>query len=66
MRVSGSTGRREAFVGNKDWRSEFTEREQALIANCETYAKDNPAGLPGHNLMVIIAKMAAKLDKREP
>jgi len=53
-------------VGNKDWRSEFTEREQALIANCETYAKDNPAGLPGHNLMVIIAKMAAKLDKREP
>jgi len=34
----------------------FDEREEKLINNCITYAKNNPAGLPGHNLMLIIAK----------
>lgn len=34
----------------------FTERELALIANCNLYACNNPAGLPGHHLMVIIDK----------
>lgn len=35
----------------------FTERERGLIKNCVDYASSaNPAGLPGHNLMVIIAK----------
>lgn len=35
----------------------FTERELNLIANCDGYALNNPAGLPGHNLMIIIHKL---------
>lgn len=40
----------------------FTKREIALIGNCRTYNANDPAGLPGHNLMVIITKMANMLD----
>jgi hypothetical protein len=36
----------------------FTERENRLIKNCIAYAKNDPAGLPGHNLMIIVAKLA--------
>lgn len=39
------------------WSKVFGKREQGLISNCVTYAMSNPAGLPGHNLMIIIAKM---------
>lgn len=39
----------------------FTDREMRLIINSLDYATGDPAGLPGHNLMVIIAKMAAAL-----
>jgi len=35
----------------------FTKRELALIANCQAYACDVPAGLPGHALMIIIDKL---------
>ena len=35
----------------------FTEREGRLIDNCQLYAANDPAGLPGHNLMVVIAKL---------
>jgi hypothetical protein len=45
------------------WLSEFDERQRQLIANCKLYAQNDPAGLPGHNLMVIIAKMAQLLDE---
>lgn len=39
-------------------RTHFDEREAALIKNAVDYAKsDNPAGLPGHNLMLIISKL---------
>lgn len=41
------------------WNRAFTERELQLINNCLTYALASPAGLPGHNLMLIIAKCAA-------
>ena len=34
----------------------FTDREYRLIVNCQVYACNDPAGLPGHNLMVIIQK----------
>ena len=34
----------------------FTEREQRLILNSQMYALNDPAGLPGHNLMLIIDK----------
>lgn len=39
-------------------KSRFTDRENDLIKNCLTYSRGTPAGLPGHNLMVIITKMA--------
>lgn len=40
----------------------FEERERRLIANCLTYGRHDPAGLPGHNLMMIVTKMAGILD----
>lgn len=40
----------------------FDERERRLIANCRDYGRNDPAGLPGHNLMLIVAKMAEILD----
>lgn len=49
-----------------DWQTNhFDERQRALIHNCQTYAQDNPAGVPGHNLMLIIAKMSTLLTKYE-
>ena len=35
----------------------FTKRELRLIANCCEYAEGDPAGLPGHNLMMLVAKL---------
>lgn len=34
----------------------FTDRELRLISNSQVYTLNDPAGLPGHNLMVIIDK----------
>lgn len=45
------------------WRNQFDERQRRLIKNCSIYAENDPAGLPGHNLMLIIAKMASILDQ---
>ncbi len=45
------------------WRMQLEERERGLLANCETYAGGNPAGLPGHNLMLLVDKMAGLLDE---
>lgn len=39
----------------------FSEREMQLMLNCITYASASPAGLPGHNLMLIIAKLVNAL-----
>jgi hypothetical protein len=44
------------------WTQRFDERELRLIDNCRVYGENDPAGLPGHNLMIIIAKMAELLD----
>lgn len=44
------------------WTRQLDERERRLVQNCCTYASSDPAGLPGHNLMIIVAKMAAILD----
>lgn len=33
------------------------------MANCCAYAEGDPAGLPGHNLMIIIAKLKAQADE---
>lgn len=37
----------------------FTERELQLIENARLYATSNPAGLPGHDLLVIIDKLVS-------
>lgn len=47
------------------WDDVFTERELRLISNCQTYAREDPAGLPGHNLMVIISKFCDALDRSQ-
>lgn len=36
----------------------LTDREMKLIDACEDYAKE-PCGLPGHALMLLVAKLAA-------
>ena len=44
------------------WLVAFDDRQRGLIGNCRTYTANQPSGLPGHNLMVIIERMAAMLD----
>ena len=36
----------------------FSKREAALIRNCIAYIGSDPAGLPGHNLMILVYKLA--------
>jgi len=36
----------------------FTVRDENLIQNCLDYAAGTPAGLPGHALMLLLAKLA--------
>jgi len=64
----------EQLIVEKVWQpgEVFTERELRLIWNSETYVHNDPAGLPGHNLMVIIDKfdelvgmMAGRLTREE-
>ena len=45
-----------------NWTKAFDERQRRLIVNCRDYAASDPAGVPGHNLMLIIAQMAELLD----
>lgn len=52
-------------MGNTHWGTHFEEREWRLITNCRVYADNDPAGLPGHNLMLIVSKMADLLDSSE-
>lgn len=40
----------------------FEQREVRLIRNCQVYAASDPAGLPGHNLMLIVDKLARAAD----
>lgn len=45
--------------GYKDYLEEnYTNRELRLMLNCLTYEESDPAGLPGHNLMILVAKVA--------
>lgn len=41
---------------------QFTKRELRLVRNCMKYATDDPAGLPGHNLEIIIEKLMKELN----
>jgi hypothetical protein len=54
------------IIKHQQWLEEFEVRERGLILNCINYATQNPSGLPGHNLMLIIAKMAEMLSDCEP
>ncbi len=49
----------------RTWDNDYPDRDRALIKNCELYAANGPAGLPGHQLMLIIARMAADMDQME-
>ena len=35
----------------------FTPREIRLILNCQAYEMNDPAGLPGHNLLLLVSKL---------
>ncbi len=48
-----------------DWAEKFDDRQRRLIEACRDYERAGAPGLPAHNLMVIIAKMARLLDKKE-
>lgn len=50
----------------KDWLNAFfNKRERGLIANCIHYTHNSPAGLPGHNLMLVVSKMASVIEMLE-
>lgn len=44
------------------WRGELSECERGLVDNCIQYAGNNPSCLPGHELILLAAKMAGLLD----
>lgn len=47
------------------WPYRLTDRQRKLVENCRQYARGDPAGLPGHTLMLTIARMADLLDEKE-
>ena len=49
-------------VSSEPWIGQFAERQQGLIHSCRQYVTDGAPGLPGHQLMLIVGKMAALLD----
>ena len=50
--------RREHGLYIKHIAEAFTINEAHLIANCFAYVKSDPAGLPAHNLMILVYKLA--------
>ena len=40
----------------------LTDRESRLLRNCQLYATSDPAGMPGHNLAILVTKLYAYLD----
>jgi hypothetical protein len=62
---TGPDSELEEYGWERTWDAKFSDREKALIRNCEDYAGSDPAGLPGHQFMLIIAKMADLLDDME-
>lgn len=35
----------------------FTTRELRIMLNCISYGENDPAGIPGHNLLMIVTKL---------
>ena len=52
-------------VNPVDWRAEFDERDQKEIAYCLEYQAHYGHGTLGHNIRMIVAKMATILDHRD-
>lgn len=48
-----------------NWNHNFDERQLRLIRNCRDYASSDPAGMPGHNLALVVAKFAFMMDAME-
>lgn len=46
----------------KAWETHFDERQRKEIAFCLVYADDFAHGTDGHNIRLIVAKMARLLD----
>ncbi len=46
----------------KAWETHFDERQRKEIAFCLVYADDFAHGTDGHNIKLIVAKMARLLD----
>ena len=44
------------------WMDQFDEIQRGLICHCREHAQQQPASLPGYQLMVIIAKLAELLQ----
>lgn len=44
------------------WLESFDDRQMGLVHSCRQYVTDGAPGLPGHQLMLIVARMAALLD----
>lgn len=40
----------------------ITEREYLMIGDCHGYVAGNKSGLPGHNLMILVAKLSEHLE----
>ncbi len=49
----------------KNWHKNFDDREQALIRDCQRYSTGDAAGLPGHKLILIVAKFNDMMDTME-
>lgn len=49
-------------IDSDNWRRYFDSRQLGLIEDCRKYATGNPSGLPGHQLMLIINRMADLLE----
>lgn len=49
----------------KKYHHHFSNRELGLIYNSRLYANNEPSGMPGHNLAIIINKLAVLLEDNE-
>lgn len=47
----------------EEFQGKDAERELKIIKNCLDYAKGDPGGLPGHQLMLIVAKLHRMLTE---
>ncbi|HUT14838.1 MAG TPA: hypothetical protein VMY98_01165 [Anaerolineae bacterium] len=50
------------YIGNiADWSQELNPRQAGLVRHCLTYEKEGAHGLPGHQLMLIVATLVKRI-----